>query len=347
MITKLKQAIQLIIIIIIGIFMVATVVGFARKSSARVLALGPIPPPEGYPKLTLSSKVVTPTLANTDGAVLVYNIEILNTGAYSASDVTLMDGIPANTIYNNDAWSSAPPTMVYTTTPEYPNGLLIWEHGVVGFDTSVVITFSVTVTPGYEGTISNSAVISDPMIAQPVEVLAQTSIADHPIFEISKSADPAIPGANKPLTYELVVTNQGQATENMPITVTDFIPTDTTFITASLGGTYNPDDRVVTWFRPVDLGYGETTTFTFSVNVNEDVVSGTVIDNHTYLVVSPDGISAGDPYTTTVIDPIFILSKGVFPDPPGSNNEMTYTLTVLNLGSKATDLVITDTVPTQ
>ena len=102
-----------------------------------------------------------------------------------------------------------------------------------------------------------------------------------------------------------------------------------------------------TWFRPVDLGYGETTTFTFSVNVNEDVVSGTVIDNHTYLVVSPDAISAGDPYTTTVIDPIFILSKGVFPDPPGSNNEMTYTLTVLNLGSKATELVITDTVPAE
>lgn len=347
MIPKLKQAIQLIIIIIIGIFMVATVVGFARKSSARVLALGPIPPPEGHPKLTLSTKVVTPTLANTDGAVLVYNIEILNTGAYSASDVTLMDAIPSNTIYNNDAWSSAPPTMVYTTTAEYPNGLLLWEHGAVGFDSSVVITFSVTVTPGYEGTISNSAVISDPMITEPVEVVAQTSITDHPIFEISKSADPAIPGANKPLTYELVVTNQGQATESTPITVTDFVPTDTTFITASLGGTYNPDDRVVTWFRPVELGYGETTTFSFSVNVNEDVVSGTVIDNHTYLVVSPDDIKAGDPYTTTVIDPIFILSKGVFPDPPGSNNEMTYTLTVFNLGSKATELVITDTVPAE
>ncbi len=71
MMTKLKQAIQLIIIMIIGIFMVATVVGFARKSSARVLALGPLPPPEGYPKLTLSTMIVSPTLANTDGAVLV------------------------------------------------------------------------------------------------------------------------------------------------------------------------------------------------------------------------------------------------------------------------------------
>jgi hypothetical protein len=49
---KLKKALQLIAIILIGIFMVATVVGFARNSSQSVLASGPIPPPEGYPKLS-------------------------------------------------------------------------------------------------------------------------------------------------------------------------------------------------------------------------------------------------------------------------------------------------------
>ena len=58
--TKLKKSIQLITIIVIGILMVATVVAFASKSSERVIAAGPIPPPVGYPKLTLSTKVVTP-----------------------------------------------------------------------------------------------------------------------------------------------------------------------------------------------------------------------------------------------------------------------------------------------
>jgi len=335
---KLKKAFQLIAIIVIGIFMVATVVGFARNSSQKVLASGPIPPPEGYPKLSLSTKVVTPTLAKADGAILTYNLEILNTGANVASDVSLTDAIPANTIYNGDAWSSAPPA------PVVANGVLTWENGTVGFDTSVVIKFSVTVIPGYEGIISNTAVISDPMISEPVSVLAETRITDTPMFEIAKTAAPDLPGTNKPLTYELVVTNQGQAAVATPITVTDFLPADTTFLNAGPGGTYNPDDNVVTWHRSVDLGFGETSTFTFSVNVG-DVPSGTVIDNENYLVVSPDGISAGVPYSTTVIDPIFILSKSIFPDPPGSNHEMTYTLTVLNLGSKATDLEITDTVP--
>src|SRR4030042_944513 len=147
--TNLLKAIQLITISVIGILMATTILVFARKSSIQVLAVGPIPPPEGYPKLTLSTKVVSPTLASTDGEVLQYNLEIINTGAYSASGVTLVDQIPNYATYNGDAWSSSLPTPVVT------DGLLTWA-GEVGFDTSVVITFSVTVTPGYEGIISNT-----------------------------------------------------------------------------------------------------------------------------------------------------------------------------------------------
>lgn len=335
---KLKKAIQLIGIIVIGVFLVTSVVSFAHNSAKRVLANGPILPPEGYPKLSLSTKVVTPTLANNDEAVLQYNLEIVNTGAYTASDVTLVDGIPANTIYNEDVWSSVSPK------PVYSDGVILWEHGRVGFDDSVVITFSVTVTPGYEGIISNTAVISDPLISEPVTVMAETRVTDSPLFEISKSATPTLPGRNKPLTYELVVENVGQPAENLPITVTDFVPTDTTFLDVGPDGLVSPDGDVVTWTRSVTMDYGETTAFTFSVTV-DDVPSGTVLNNDVYLVVSPEAISPGEPYSTTVIDPILFLSKGIYPDPPGSNSEVTYTLTVLNLGSKATSLVITDTVP--
>jgi uncharacterized repeat protein (TIGR01451 family) len=56
-------------------------------------------------------------------------------------------------------------------------------------------------------------------------------------------------------------------------------------------------------------------------------------------------VTAAEPYTVTIVNPIFLFSKYVWPDPPGSNREMTYTLTLLNVGSLATDLVITDVVP--
>jgi uncharacterized repeat protein (TIGR01451 family) len=341
--TKLKKAIQLITIILIGIMMVVTVVAFARKTSEKVFAAGPIPPPVGYPKLTLSTKVVTPTVAASDEATLTYAVKILNTGAFSASDVTLVDTIPPSTTYNNDVASSALPA------PMFKDGMIVWEHGEVGFDSSVEITFSVTVTPGFEGTIENTAVISDPMIAKPVTVTATTNVNDLPIFEISKTASPDLPGKNKPLTYELVVTNVGQKAVNTPIVVSDILPTNTTFLSASPGYTLSKDDpneTSVMWTHPVSLNFGETTEFTFTVEIG-DVPSGTVINNDVYAVVSSEADGGlGEPYAATVVDPILILSKSVFPDPPGANSEMTYTLTVLNLGSMATDLVISDTVPT-
>ena len=337
--TNLKKAIQLVTIMVIGILLVATAVVFAHKASESVRAAGPIPPPEGYPKLALSNKVVTPTLAGSEGATLEYSIKILNTGAYSASGTTLMDSIPLSTTFTGDMQSSAPPTPVYT------DGMILWGPGEVGFDSSVVITFSVTVTTGYEGIIANTAIINDPMIASPVTVTAETHITDHPLFEISKTSTPDLPGKGAPLTYELSVINMGQEAIGVPITVTDFVPTDTTFLEAGPDGSYA--DGVVTWHRTVDLNFSESTPFTFSVTINPDVVSGTVISNDTYLVVSPEAISVGEPYTTTVIDPIFILYKSVDPDPPGANSEMMYTLTVFNLGSRATDLMISDTVPAE
>ncbi len=332
---KLKKAIQLIAIIMIGVFLVATVVVFARKESTEVLAAaGPIPPPVGYPKLTLSTKVVSPTLVYTDGAVLEYSLEIVNTGAYQALDVSLVDVIPNHTTYNNDV----------TPPASFSDGAIRWQHGVVGFDSSVLIKFSVTVAQGYQGLITNTAVISDPMIAEPVTVTAETRVAANPLFEISKSATPGLPGALKPLTYELVVTNQGQPAVDTPITVTDFVPADTTFHSAGQGGFVSPDGDIVTWTQVVSMAFGESTSFTFTVDVG-DVQSGTVIHNGIYKVDSPFGFAMGKPYTTTVVDPVFLLSKSIFPDPPGSNAEMTYTITVLNLGSKATDLVVTDVVP--
>jgi uncharacterized repeat protein (TIGR01451 family) len=93
------------------------------------------------------------------------------------------------------------------------------------------------------------------------------------------------------------------------------------------------------------VGHWSSTTFTFSVDI-DDVMSGTIIHNDEYSVeYLSDKLAVGEPYTVTVIDPILLLSKETWPFPPGSNREMTYTITVLNKGSLATDLVITDTVP--
>jgi len=331
---KLKKALKLIAIIMLGIFLVAAVVAFARQESTQVLAAGPLPPPAGYPKLTLSTKVVNPALAGTNGAVLGYEITIRNTGAAAATGVTLVDAIPAHTAFKS-----------VTAPAILDNGVIKW-NGTVGFDTSVLIKFSVTVTKGYEGLITNTATIDCPQIAEPVTVTAEATITDHPIFAISKSATPALPGAEKPLTYELLVTNLGQPAVMEPITVTDFVPADTTYLAVGPDGVVSPEQDIITWTRSVTLDMGETTAFTFSVNVG-NVTSGTVLHNGIYFLHNSFETApvVGEPLTTTVVDPVLLIFKSIDPDPPGSNHEMTYTLTVLNLGSKATGVEIYDVVP--
>jgi uncharacterized repeat protein (TIGR01451 family) len=298
----------------------------------------PIPPPEGYPKLKLSSKTVTPTLTHTGHTTLSYVIEIRNTGAYTAAGTMLNDMLPTETIYNGDASASI------GITPTVSGGVLSWE-GDVGFDDTVVIRYSLSVSPTFSGTLRNTAVISQPLIAEPVSLSAETLITDDPLLTIKKTASPAIPGANKPMTYTITVGNIGQPAVNLPITVTDRIPLSTTFKAAGQGGLYDSDTNEVLWQQDVSLEHGQTTNFTFTVDVG-DVPSGTVISNESYQVVAAGGhISAGEVHTSTILAPIFLLSKETRPDPPGSNREMTYILTLLNVGSLATDLVISDTVP--
>ena len=325
--------------VLVGSLLLAAVL-LALDSNSLVAHADPIEPPEGHPKLSLSVKAVTPTLAHTGGAILYYAIEIRNTGAYTAANTTLTDVIPDGTTYNGDAQASVPPV------PTVSDGTLTWG-GDVGFDATVVVSFSVSVPPALTGKVTNTAVISNPFIARPVTATAETVVTDQPILTIKKTAAPAKPGAEKPLLYTIVVANQGQPVVNLPITVTDRVPLNTTprdvggdGVTSTVGS-----DVMITWTRPVTLEIGETTFFTFSVDVG-NVPSGTVIANADYQVASPQtGVTAGELYTVTVVDPILSLSKYTWPDPPGSNREMTYILTLFNAGSLATGLVITDRVP--
>jgi uncharacterized repeat protein (TIGR01451 family) len=331
------RAFSLALIITAAFLLVCGALFFARATAGRVYA-APIPPPAGYPKLSLSTKRVQPALAHTGGETLHYQIEILNTGAAAAPGATLADLIPAHTSYLGDAQASAGPA------PSLSGNLLTWT-GDVGFDSSVLISFSVNVDPGFIGTITNTAVISHSLIAHPVSVSAETVVTDQPIFVIKKSGSPEKPGPGKPLTYALEVTNLGQPATGLPVSVSDKLPENTAFLKAGPDGQASPDKSSVSWQRTLDLDTGASSVFTYSVTV-ADVLSGTVLTNDQYQVSStPTGVVNGKPYTLTVIDPEFFISKVTWPDPPGSNRELTYTLTVLNRGSLATGLVVTDRLP--
>lgn len=293
--------------------------------------------PEPRPKLLLSTKAATPLVVTSPGTV-TYTIVLRNTGATAAPDAVLYDPFPAGTTYNGDAQASEG-TLITGTAG------LTWT-GEIGFDASVSITFSVSPVATFTGRLTNTAFVSQPAISGPLTLTAVCTVTDQPILRILKEGEPLLPGANKPLTYTLWVSNFGQPAAALPITVTDSVPADTTLLAVGAGGITDTLGHI-TWTGVVTLALGERTAFTFSVLV-DDVPSGTVLLNESYAVTStlPGVGDVGEPYTLTVVTPILLLTKQTEPDPPGSNRPMTYTLTLYNRGSLATGLVITDTVPT-
>jgi uncharacterized repeat protein (TIGR01451 family) len=334
-----KIMLRLLVPAFIGVLLVSGFVSLVRFSADQAYAApsAPVNPPAGYPKFILSHKTVTPDLAPTGGVILRYRIDIINTGAYTGFNVIMTDTIPLHTTYRNDGSANRLPA------PTFQSGKLSWK-GTVGFDKTVVISFSVNVTSTFSGVISNTALISHSSLPQPLRVSAEAMITDHPIFEISKKSYPAIPGPNKPLTYTISILNIGQTATNLPVTVTDDIPANTTYL-RSVGGVYSPSKKTVTWNTNVNLATGQSANFIYAVQAG-DVNSGTVISNDNYRVQNPEsGIAMGEVHTTTIRDPQLFLYKETDPFPPGSNRPMTYTLIVLNKGSLATNLVISDTIP--
>src|SRR5512138_3167924 len=59
------------------------------------------PLPGGLPKLSLSSKTVTPSIIAPGSVTLTYNIRLVNTGAWTATATSLIDPLPASVTFIN------------------------------------------------------------------------------------------------------------------------------------------------------------------------------------------------------------------------------------------------------
>jgi uncharacterized repeat protein (TIGR01451 family) len=129
----------------------------------------PPPPPPPPPVVDLViTKVVTPTQA-LPGDMVTYTITYWNAGDAAAQAVVLTDVVPFElSVTGVDSWG-APITLISSTAP-YVWQVADFEPGAGG-----IITLTALLSPELTGTlaITNTAVISTPLEAQPANNLAQ------------------------------------------------------------------------------------------------------------------------------------------------------------------------------
>src|SRR5438093_76531 len=270
------------------------------------------------------------------GANLTYTIAYTNSGATGATGVVITDTVPANTTF-----------VSATAGGTLATGVVTWSVGNLAAGASGSVQMVVRVaSPLANGTsITNSTYNIDSNETSPVSgASVSTAVTSAPILTVSKtdSPDPVAAGGN--LTYTLSYSNTGNANAT-GVVLTDTVPANTTFVSATAGGTLA--SGVVTW-SPGNLAAGASGSVQMVVRVASPLANGTSITNGTYGIDSNEttAVNGAAVSTTVTSAPLLAVSKTDSPDPVAAGGSLTYTLSYSNTGNaNATGVVLTDTVP--
>ena len=172
-------------------------------------------------------------------------------------------------------------------------------------------------------------------------------------LSITDMAAPSTLGSGGTITYTQVLTNNSLVAVTHPLTVTQNLPANATFVSAAkTAGTDNwtcvNTAGVITCTDTSALTYpgGSTTTFTVIVTVNAGTANGTVITD-TVNAKGANTATATSTATVTVQTPDLSVTETAAPNPVATGANITYTETVTN-GSAASagGATLTQNTPT-
>ncbi len=286
----------------------------------------------------------------TEGTELTYQITFKNTAGDNGT-ATVVDELTKGQEYvtgsaevtvNGGEASATEPTVEGTAADGQE---LTWNLTGLAADAQVVLTFDVTITRDAGATVDNTATVNGHKTnvvttPYPSESTKDVSYADKPEVSIN--------GQMVGVGDELLYTIDWAAEADGVLTVTDTIPTGTTYVSGSAdnNGSYDEQSHMITW----NLGQhsaGDKGTVTFKVTVNADAVQndGNAVTNRAQIQIGTD-----DPvisYTNEVTN--YVPEKSVTDDDTSTDgtqvgDTLTYTIQYANAGDEPVDMVITDTL---
>jgi uncharacterized repeat protein (TIGR01451 family) len=245
------------------------------------------------------------------GDTIIYTLTLSNAGLLDAPNVTITDMVPTGT----DFVSASP-----SVTPN-ASGLLTWSGltvpaAVDGTSGTTAVHFTVTVSAGDTNgeVIPNHAVFtnvhtpgtgcvtSNDTTEGTCDTNTVTQTVEFPILTAVKSSSPA-DGSNvvrgETITYSIKLSNSGML-DATNVTVTDDVPTGTTYVAGSASNGGSLSGSAITW-SGLTVPAGGSATLTFKVTVDSTDTSGEVIPNHALFTdVHTPGCSTATCDTNTV-----------------------------------------------
>ncbi|MBI5879551.1 MAG: DUF11 domain-containing protein [Chloroflexi bacterium] len=300
----------------------------ARTDTAATLASAVSP-------VTISKQAApSPAIA---GSVLTYTIQLVNTSASPATNVTVRDTPPTIGTYG-----------VVATAGMVCNNLA-GAYTCTRASLAAGATAVITLTANVSATIADGTVVTNTAYLTTSETLLGTSdmvvttINRQVGLLISNSAAPEPVAGGTLLTYTLNVTNAGpsQATN---VVISDSLPSVVSF--SSAAGCTQPGALAVRCVLG-DMLPGASLARTIVVTVSQSVVSGTLLVNTASVTATEDlsGASRDIVTSTAYAEVALAVSKSDQPSTVNAGNPLTYTVRITNSGpSRANQVTLVDTL---
>ena len=286
------------------------------------------------------------------GEYLTYTVSASNpntTGGLNINNVVMTDSLPSGAVFvsatDGGTYNSSANTVVWPST-----------NMVLGTSVSHTLTV-VYPTPTFaanQKVTNNVAVVGLPVGATTsvTHTASQVKTLGDPVSLLSVGKTLVSGGAvNQNTTYAVTAGNSSSTTALTNVVMVDTLPTGTTFVSATDGGTYSSGK--ITW-PTTNLIAGGSLSYSITVVYATPTfaVSGSVTNNVT-VTAKPPGTSTtltnSASLKTTLVDPSTFLTTSKSSSGTGLGDIITYTVKASNSSSSGitiTNVVMTDTLPT-
>jgi uncharacterized repeat protein (TIGR01451 family) len=289
-------------------------------SGGASLAVTAPPPPQLQLTKAANQTAVQP------GQSIVYTITTANVGAGPATNVQILDPVPAGTTVLGVSPGGA---YVDATT-------IGWNVGTLAPGASTAVTLQVQVAASAAGSsISNVAQIRSAELpnllpsnqGSPVVVTVQAPAPPPPQLSLAKTVDKSNVGAGGTLTYALTFSNLGS--QPFTASLADPLPPGVTFAGSPSGGQFNGS---AVQFNLGTLAPGTSGTVSFTAQVNAGAAAGTVIVNQAQL----NGPGLSQPVFSNSVSTTVVVPTVPPPVPAGSAFAGTWSSLPVNMPAPAT-----------
>jgi uncharacterized repeat protein (TIGR01451 family) len=295
----------------------------------------------GNASASLGTALVGP-MGIVPGEVYTYVIVVVNTGNITSAG-SLSDQIP-------DGLSSHDDYITYTWgTASITNDLVTWEGDVSpsgGVTPTVEIRFPVQVdrplTDGLK--ITNTVWITDGTGVSPISKTTEVMVVSGPVLTATKTADPSTPEPGDRFAYTIVLENIGTENES-GVVLTDSIPVSMTYVSGSVtgGATYDDQQDQIEWSG--DAIYGQPVTITFQVDLASEGVPDVITNTVWFSGTKTPPTMVEEPVYTSPKPDLSASTKEVAPSAVYAGDNLTFTITLANVGTGPATVDLTDDIP--